>query len=513
MEIKKFMKTIITGIMSVIVLMSLVACGKDENTSELNKIESTTKESETDTENETKEPLVLTEEYAAELFAENMFITEGYDENITMRKLYVNGKYITTFSEYFDSYRNFNGDVCYFQVGEKVYVLVGEEIKEIEGNMKLMKTAKNSQYGLVCDEAGVLWRYDGENLEKITDKAVDSVAISGDGQTFAYYYEGNSYIGTKPGEEIMVENVEITCISEDGRCLYAVDSNEETSDLYLVNSVGEKKLLAENLDNYSEMYMFNKSASEMVYFTSEGTYIVVDGGEPIKMTDKTYLYKYIAGTSVEPYHLIDSFAGTVWAMLGESEKSVCGVVSDDYVIKVIDKEFEYDWFTISEDESKVLIVTPEDELWVANVEDDINLHKISDDIIDFCMTLDGSIYYEKNNSDGEKINEIHYVDDEFNDIIVAECEYNENKYYSFVEFNGCCFHGMVEGKSLRIDKTEVTKLPDDADFYDFDYYKYCDLSFYTEDDNLYFKYGDEIFLIDTGVATWGDVFIGYHQSM
>ncbi len=353
-----------------------------------------------------------------------------YDEKANITAIYKDEEIIGTVDGMAITQRNLS-DSAYYITDENstLYYIKGGKIKQIGENLSLITIANNDQTALVQNEAGVLYRYNGSKLEAITEKIIEYAAISGDGKSFAYSYAGDSYVGKKPGKETKVEDVMVTYISDDGKYYYGITANIdedmdlytnfyldeafyglESFELYLINKNGEKKIINDEVQSIQGL---NSDGTEIMYTTEDGSFITVSGKDTYKLTDKNIGYM---GNGNERYgyghyKVIESFVDSLWVLRDDEGYTACCYISEEYEAQVIAEDCER-ILDIDKDYSKVLYVSMDAELRLAEIQKNSKPRTIAEAVVEGKLSQDGEHIYYVNIDENM---EFHYVDKSFKD--------------------------------------------------------------------------------------------------
>lgn len=353
-----------------------------------------------------------------------------YDEARNETTIYKNQKVIGTVEGMTISSRNMSDSVYYItNDNSTVYFINGKKIKTVGENLSVITIANNAKDALLVNEAGILYRYNGKKLEVITDKKVQHATISGDGKTYAYYTNGNSYFGTKPGKETKVEDVIVSYISDDAEYIYGVSTklaeyldlydtfymseavySKDFFELYLVNKNGKAEVICEDTDSINGL---NADGSEIIYTAEDGSYITVNGKDTYKLSDKYIGYMTCADKRYGYGHfkMVDSFTESAWTISNYVDYHGCCFISDEFKAEEIDDDCEM-ILGVDAAFKKILYLTTEVELRLADIKKDGEVKKLASDVVDGRISDDGEHIYYVNFADEM---ELHYVDKELKD--------------------------------------------------------------------------------------------------
>ena len=375
-----------------------------------------------------------------------------YDEEQNITAVYINEKLVDTIEGQFSSFeRNMNDTGLYLTDDEStLYYVSNSKINKIGEKLTLITIANFSKEALVLDEDGNLCLCNGKGIEVITDKDVSFATISGNGKTYAFSSEGDSYFGKKPGKEKKVSDVVIAYISNDAKCMYALsmdDSTEEnlwekmyyyycyysqtTFDLYHVDKKGNKELVKEDLATIDGL---NADGTEIMFSTDTETYVCVNGGSATKVSDnvvQSINYENSENISYGHFNAIDSFKDSICIFYDDDMNSFACRITNGYKAENIVENCA----TVMDVDSKLskfIYLNDEAEMYYAKVEKDADAKCISESVIDGKMSLDGEhIYYV---TIGESM-ELHYVDKDMQDEMVKEFD----DYWAITVVNDECY--------------------------------------------------------------------------
>ncbi|MDF2945283.1 MAG: hypothetical protein K0S01_4141 [Herbinix sp.] len=168
------------------------------------------------------------------------------------------------------------------------------ELVKLNTGMRSHSMSENGKYIVYSTTNGLqnfnLNLYDVDNhsekvIDTITDKQYDMVQTLPDGKTITYitasfpydinYMEYESFILKLESQpESLGSNIIVFKVSNDNKCIYYIDRNEEASDSIYVKSDAGKVLLSSNVTNN---IFFNKDATEIMISDGDNTYISVNG--------------------------------------------------------------------------------------------------------------------------------------------------------------------------------------------------------------------------------------------
>lgn len=358
------------------------------------------------------------------------------DENIT--RVHVNDRLVGEMEgDCYLAMRNMNDTGIYFSNDNStIYVLDKKQIKEVSKAMNIVTVANHANVALMTNDEGHLYRYDGKKVQVVIDEAVECAAISGNGKTYAYTVDGDSYFGNKIGKETKVEDCFITYLSDNGKLIYGLSGDESLQEsdfmgdlyrmreLYLqdntnlirIDDSGKKEEIAESV---LTIHGLNEDGTELVYGTNDGTYILVDGKDNKKISDDELVYiSYYNSDYIlyGNYNTVESMKDTLLLFKNDSGSSKCCYLSDKYEnVNVLDECAFI--LGVDKDLTKIIYITEDYKLIYANVEEDAETEVLCDDSSNAVMTFDGEdIYYVS--LDGKM--ELHHVDKDLKDSVVME---------------------------------------------------------------------------------------------
>ncbi len=298
---------------------------------------------------------------------EIMFV---YDNEMCQSFVYLNDKLIGRIDGEASFMKNMDNTSCYlytqhisgccYDNGGKdaVYYLKGNDFVLVGENMALISVATHSKEALLIDENGCLYRFDGKNLEQLTDTVIKNAAISGNGKYYAYFANGNSYFGEKPENEIIVNDVMICYISNNAECIYGIENKENTGyydidldwfgadyllymdkpDMYMVDKNGDMKLIAEGVTNVN---CLNANGKSIMYTTEEGTFVSKNGGKSEQISEKQVTSTHFNVKNknwVDDFGPFKSFDGVICWLEGKNDLDTIGFIEEDLSIKEIISE-------------------------------------------------------------------------------------------------------------------------------------------------------------------------------
>lgn len=210
------------------------------------------------------------------------------DEDESDHTIYLNSKKIGTVSGTARIYNNMDRSAFYIiDRASTAWYIKGETLVEIMKDCKQIAVANHDKTALLIDDNNCLFRYNGSKLEKITEKEVYNIAVSGNGNYYSYTVsngnEYDSYIGKEPEKEEKVSSIKIFAISEKGEYFYGLGRKNH---LQCINRKGEAQDLADNVSvNNGTSIMLNENGTEIMFVADDTTYIFIKGKTKRKVAD------------------------------------------------------------------------------------------------------------------------------------------------------------------------------------------------------------------------------------
>lgn len=386
-----------------------------------------------------------------------------YDSENCQSFIYINDKLIgqidgeASFEKNMDNtccylYTQHIGGCCYDNGGkDAVYYLKGNDLVLVGENMTLVSVATHSKEALLVDENDFLYRFDGKNLEQLTDSYIENAAISGNGKYYAYYANGKSHFGKKPERETIVNDVMICYISNDAECIYGLERSENTGyydinlgqlgsnyflfkdkpDMYIVDKNGDMKLIAEGVTNVA---CLNANGKSIMYTTDEGTFVSKNGTKSIQISEKQATSAHF---NVENKNWVDifgpfkSFDGVICRLEGKNDLDTIGFIEDDLSIKEIISEESMYIVDVNHKNNKVLYKVHDSNgdynYYIMDVKNETCSLVVDSETSMSCMDVESEYFY--------------YFDGDINKNNVGVVNFNCSLYYCDTKLN----EGTVNG--------------------------------------------------------------------
>jgi len=291
--------------------------------------------------------LILAAVIFAAIFVYHMFfapldnVIAIYDENNNENSIYLNTKKVGTVHGYAQIFDNMDRSAFYIMDGKSTaWYIKGNKLVEVMKDCKQIVVANHGKTALLTDKQDILYRYSGSELEKITEKEVYNMVVSGNGDYYSYTVsdgdEYDSYIGKEPDKEKKVENIRIFAISEKGRYFYGLGRQNY---LQCINRKGEGENLARNIS--VNTIMLNEDGTEIMFVMEDETYISVKGKVKKKVAD--YAIEYVYGRETgNKYSYIGSLVSGLYCVfypIDTFQKSA-GFAGENDIICLISDSYE-----------------------------------------------------------------------------------------------------------------------------------------------------------------------------
>lgn len=393
-----------------------------------------------------------------------------YDTEDSKSTIYLNTKMIDTVDGDARIFYNMDRSAFYIKDGEStIYYLKGKKLVKVMEDCQGIIIANHDKTALLVDEDNVLFRYNGSKLEEITDKEVSQMAISGDGNYYAYTvidddYNSNSYIGKNPNKEVKVKNAKIYAMSEKGDYIYGVDDEDN---LLCINKKGDKETLAKNV----QYLRLNEKGTEIMFFANDKTYISVKGKDKTKVSNGIIVNIYGRQT------------GNGWQ---QNEKLFS---MDDFSFSAIIYS-PYDFYPIDTFKKSIAYIQEDEEYNICLLSGKYEAEEIVRDVSQLCgvnekaskiyYVEDSNLYYVKAKKGAEGKRLAKDVRDEQEIFMSDDCD---DIYYINDNDELCYIKGT--GKAKEIDKDLETGVYHASSVID---------------GKLYFGLGDEIYYINGSKA-------------
>lgn len=265
-----------------------------------------------------------------------------YDENDNTNIIYLNTKEIGTVDGAAHIFSNMDRSAFYVIDGESTaWYLKGKKLVEVMKDCEYVIIANHDKTALLVDKENSLFRYSGSKLEKITGEEVKDIAISGNGDYYAYsVYEAGeyiSYIGKKPDKEEKAENIRVSAISEKGEYVYGIGKGD---DLICIDKKGKRETLGEDIyiPMFGNQVLLNEKGTEIMFVMDKKIYISVKGKEKKEVADGSIVDLYGRQTGNVSAYVYSGFMFYPVDTLKESAVSV--IKSNDTNLYLISSSYE-----------------------------------------------------------------------------------------------------------------------------------------------------------------------------
>lgn len=431
---------------------------------------------------------------------EHISLISAYDSQTDQSVIYLNNKPINNIEGEAYIYTNMNASAYYIHADGVVYCLDGKKFKKVMDGVGNIVLANHSQEVLIWTEEGGLYRYDGSELEQLTDRVVNYATISGDGQSYAYFSDGTSYVGKEPGEEQEVKDIGIFYLSEDGSLRYGFRSITSDyagwiaednlwcyveyfgSPLYLVEENGEKQLIADAVDT---IVGFNETGTEFVYNYEGDSYISVNGAQA-KLLSEYAVSGFVCGKTDNQWKLytwpVETFKNCDFIAYSDEENELYCRITEDYQVKVCLEECMI--IRMDEKFSKLLYQDTNWNLYQADIGEKMSGELVAECVNAAAFSPDGKgIYYSKSIMDeGEdEKEEIYYVEDGKDPKKLGTASYVLDFYAAgeemYMSTMGNCYY-VTENKLVELEGIEELE------------WDYCGEKIYGYGEDLYLLRGE-----------------------
>lgn len=408
-----------------------------------------------------------------------------YDNETCQSSIYLDDKLIGQVHGEVNIKKNMDNTCCYLYTRhvmgccsdnsgkDAVYYLKGDDIVLVGENMKLVSVATHSKEALLIDKNEHLYKYDGSNLLQISDSEIGNAVISGNGKYYAYYAYGNSFFGTKPEDEVIVQDVMIRYISNNAECIYAFDAKEgtryydvvlgmfgdnsilysEQPNMYIVDKEGEKELVAKEITN---VVCLNNDGKKIMFATKEGTFILKNGKILEQISEKegqSAYYNVNNKNKVDDYATFKSFDGVLCCLTDKEYNVTLAVFEDDVNIKEVFSDNYIRVIELAPNNKKAICGMHASngsyDYYMVDVKNGTVSLIVDSDSYKSCMDVESEYFYyfngdvNKNNVGVVNFNcSLYYIDDEGNEKTV-EGTFGDVK--SIISYKDGCFVKDSEG--------------------------------------------------------------------